>query len=216
MRTLLLDARLGLREGLAAEAIDLGRALAAREFLDLVQAIDGQVELVAAGVLDDEEIDGDAADVLVDEAEVLADAVLDVDDEVADGEAPQVFEEGARRSSRSASARAARRWARAPKISSSVTSTRPSAGATTPRASEPTTTSACAVASASSSTAGSKAPRRAFTRSIAVPKQRDEALDLRLGARGEDDAQSRPLARRRRGARADRARRSSRARRARP
>ena len=110
---------------MAAEPIELRRALAARVLLDLVQAVDGQVELVAAGVLDDREIDADAADQLAFEAEVAADAVLDVDDVVARLERAQILEEAA---SASACARL-RRCARWPKISSSVTSTKPSAGA---------------------------------------------------------------------------------------
>ncbi len=91
----LADLRLRLAEGLPAEAIDLGLdALAARELLDLVQARDRQEELVAARVLDDEHLDvgrGDAAQLLplrqperlLLEPEVLADAVVAVDDVVA-------------------------------------------------------------------------------------------------------------------------------------
>src|SRR5690606_33017461 len=90
---LLFDAALRLREGLPAEAIELGRALAARVLLDLVEAIDGEEELVAARVLDDQELDGDAADHLALEAEVAADAVIDVDDGVARRERAQVLEE---------------------------------------------------------------------------------------------------------------------------
>ena len=60
------------------------RVLAARVLLDLVEPLDREVELVAAGVLDGDEIDGEPADVLVDEPLVAADAVLDVHDEVAD------------------------------------------------------------------------------------------------------------------------------------
>ncbi len=72
---------------MTAEAIDLrGRALAAGVLLELIQAINGEVELVARVVLDDEEVDGEPADLLVHEALVLADAVVDVDDVVADGE----------------------------------------------------------------------------------------------------------------------------------
>ena len=94
---LLLHARLRLRERRAAEAVELRlRVLAARVLLDLVQAIDGEVELVAAGVLDGEEVDRQPADVLVHEPLVPADAVLDVDDEVPDGERAQVLEERAR------------------------------------------------------------------------------------------------------------------------
>ncbi len=53
----LLDPRLRLGEGLPAEPVELGAALAAAELLDLVQAVDREVELVAPGVLDGDEID---------------------------------------------------------------------------------------------------------------------------------------------------------------
>ncbi len=78
----LLDLGLGAGEALPAEPVELGRALAARVLLHLVEPVDGQVELVAAGVLDREQIDRERAHLLVHEAQVAPDAVLDVDDEV--------------------------------------------------------------------------------------------------------------------------------------
>ena len=100
------DARLGAREGGAAEAVELRRCvLAADVLLELVEPPDGQVQLVAAGVLDGDEVDREAADRLVHEPLVAPDAVLDVHDEVARREAAQVLEERARRVAPRASGR---------------------------------------------------------------------------------------------------------------
>ena len=90
---LLFDSLFGLAERLAAQTIDLGRAFPSRPFLDLVQAVDGQVQLVAPRVFDDDEIHGAFADVLVQKALISADAVLDVDDVVADFERAEILEE---------------------------------------------------------------------------------------------------------------------------
>ena len=97
----LLHAGLRLRERHAAEAIDLRLSrLTAGEFLDLVEAIDREVELVAPGVFDHEQIDGEPADVTVDETGIPTDAVLDVDDVVADVQAAEVLDERPRRIAR--------------------------------------------------------------------------------------------------------------------
>ena len=91
---MLLDPLLGLRERLPTEAIELGSPFAARPFLNLVEPINRQVQLVAAAVLDHQEVDGEPPDVLVHQAVVLADAVLDVDDVIAHRERAQIFEKG--------------------------------------------------------------------------------------------------------------------------
>jgi hypothetical protein len=89
---LFLDALLRLRKCLSAEPVEFRRPLAAGPLLDLVESVDGQVELVAPGVLDEQEVDGEASDVLVKQALVLADAVLDVHHVIAHGERAQVLE----------------------------------------------------------------------------------------------------------------------------
>ena len=93
------DARLGAGERAAPELVELRRrALAAHVLAELVEPPDRQIQLVAASVLDGDEVDGVASgDRLVDEPLVAADPVLGVHDVVAEREAPQVFEEGARR-----------------------------------------------------------------------------------------------------------------------
>src|SRR5262249_55481815 len=141
----------------------LGRALAARVLLDLVEAVDGQVELVAPGVLDGEQVDRVRADLLVDEAEVTADPVLDVDDEVARGEAPEGLDEPAALVGRAVGARG--RAPGDPKISSSSPAATPPAAAPPPRESAPPPPSAARPADdgSSSSAAGSTRPSRAFT-----------------------------------------------------
>ncbi len=104
---LLLDALLRLVEGLPTQPIDLRLvALAARVLLELMQARDGEEELVAVGVLDDEHLHVGglhAAQLLVLaqperlalEPEVAAHAVIGVHDVVAHLELAQVLEERA-------------------------------------------------------------------------------------------------------------------------
>ena len=96
----LLDLGLRLLPGRAAEAIER-RLRAAGVFLDQVEALDGHEQLGVAVIAQLEELLDDVAagdgDLL--EADELADAVIDVDDQIADLEIAQVGEErGGRRS----------------------------------------------------------------------------------------------------------------------
>lgn len=91
-----LDPGLRLLPGPAAEPIDAGaRSLRARVLLDPVEALDGDLELVARLVAEDHELARGAADVQRLEAEESADAVLLVDDEVARLEVAEVGQEPA-------------------------------------------------------------------------------------------------------------------------
>ncbi len=89
-------ALLRLLERRAAEPIELRRGLAPRELLDLVEAVDGEVEPITTEVFDRDEIDARPAYVAVQETVVAADAVLDVHDEVPDRERLQILDESAR------------------------------------------------------------------------------------------------------------------------
>jgi hypothetical protein len=75
----LLDARLGLLPRRAAEAVERGAA-AAGEFLNEVEPLDGHEELVVAVIAKLEKF----LDIDLLEADELTDAVIDVDDQVAD------------------------------------------------------------------------------------------------------------------------------------
>ena len=101
----LLDLVLGLVPGRAAEPIER-RLRSAGVFLDEIEALDGNEELVVAVVAELEELLNDVAvadgDLL--EADELADAVVDVDDVVADLEIAKIGEE--RRRERALAARA--------------------------------------------------------------------------------------------------------------
>ena len=80
--------------GRPAEAIDLRLTrFTARVLLDLIEAVDREIQLVAPGVVDDEEVDGEPADLAMDQPLVAADPVFDVDDVVADVEAAEVLDE---------------------------------------------------------------------------------------------------------------------------
>jgi hypothetical protein len=90
----LADARLRLLPRAAAQAVDRrARALRARVLLDAVEALDGDLELVAGLVAEDHELAGSAPHLQGLEAEEAADAVLLVDDEVARPEVAEVREE---------------------------------------------------------------------------------------------------------------------------
>ena len=91
----LFDAALGLREGLPAEPIELGRCVASGVFLNLIQAIDRQKQLIAARILDDDQVDRHARHLFVFEAAIAPDPVIGVDDQIARRERAQIFEEGA-------------------------------------------------------------------------------------------------------------------------
>ena len=92
----LLDAGLGLGPLLRAELVQDGRGagVGGAIFLDEVEARERDVELGLLGEFEDHEFDGEA--VLHDffQAQILRDAVLDVDDIVADGEVAEVGDEG--------------------------------------------------------------------------------------------------------------------------
>jgi len=176
------------RRSLAAESIELGRPFAARPFLNLVQPVDRQVELVAPRVLDDQEIDREAADVLVQEPEVFADAVLDVHER----ESPTA---SARRSSRNGLApffelRSLARWTRRPKILLFGDQDERFGGAIIPRARAPITTEVSAAERPPSSALGSKRPGRSVHGRIAMADERQKALPLGLGACREKDREA--------------------------
>ena len=92
----LAHAGLGLLPLLRAEPVEDGRGtgVGGAVFLDQVEAREGDVELGLLGEFENHEFDGEA--VLHDffQALVLGDAVLDVDDVVADGEVAEVGDEG--------------------------------------------------------------------------------------------------------------------------
>ena len=91
-----LDASLGLGPLLGAEFVEHGRgaSVGGAVFLDEVEAREGHVETGLIGELEDHELDGDAVLLNLFEADVTADAVLDMDDVVADGEVAEVGYEG--------------------------------------------------------------------------------------------------------------------------
>ncbi len=89
----LLDARLGLLPRRAAEAIER-RAAAARELLHQVEPVDGDEELVVTGVAQFHELARLVTDVDLLQPDEDTDAVVDVDDVVADLEVAEVREEG--------------------------------------------------------------------------------------------------------------------------
>ena len=93
----LFDARLGLLPRLRAKPVALGRraGLAAAIFLDEVEAGERDVELGLVGELEDHQLQRRLAGLFNDaQAAVLRDAVLNVDDVVADGEVAEVGDEG--------------------------------------------------------------------------------------------------------------------------
>ena len=90
----LLDARLGLLPGGAAQPIER-RPRAARVLLDQVEPLDRDEQLVVAVIAELEELlraSPAAAHAELLQADELADAVVDVDDEVADLQVAQVGE----------------------------------------------------------------------------------------------------------------------------
>ena len=109
-RMAFLTLRLGLLPGGAAEPIER-RLRAAGVLLDQVEPLDRDEQLVVAVVAELQEllhdVAADDADLL--EADELADAVIDVDDEVADLEIAQVGEERRRQPSASGALGRARR-----------------------------------------------------------------------------------------------------------
>ena len=92
----LLDARLGLLPGRAAEPVER-RTRGARVLLDQVEPLDRDEELVFAGVAELHELLRLEADVDPLQADEHADAVVDVDDEIADLEIAEVGQERPRR-----------------------------------------------------------------------------------------------------------------------
>ncbi len=92
----LAHAGLGLRPLLRAEPVEhrRGAGVGGTVFLNEIEARERDVELGLLGEFENHEFDGEA--VLHDffEALVLRDAVLDVDDVVADGEVAEVGDEG--------------------------------------------------------------------------------------------------------------------------
>ena len=92
----LLDARLGLLPGRAAEPVER-RARGAGVLLDEIEPLDRDEELVFAGVAELHELLRLEADVDALQADEDADAVVDVDDEVADLQIAEVREERPRR-----------------------------------------------------------------------------------------------------------------------
>ena len=91
----LLDAGLGLFPGRAAEPVERG-ARGAGVALDQIEPLDRDEELVVAGVAELHELLRLDADLDALQADEHADAVIDVDDEIADLEVAEVGEEGAR------------------------------------------------------------------------------------------------------------------------
>ena len=91
----LLDARLGLLPRRAAEAVER-RVPAARELLHEVEPVDRDEQLVVAGVAQLHELARLVPDVDLLEPDEHADAVVDVDDVIADLEIAEVREEGLR------------------------------------------------------------------------------------------------------------------------
>ena len=89
----LLDARLGLLPGGAAETIER-RVAAARELLHEVEPVDRDEQLVVAGVAQLHELARLVADVDLLQPDEHADAVVHVDDVIADLEIAEVGEEG--------------------------------------------------------------------------------------------------------------------------
>ena len=93
----LLDARLGLLPVLRAQLVQLrrGAGVGAAVLLDQVEPRERDVELGLVGELQNHELERRLA-VLLDlaQAAVARDAVLDVDDVVADGEVAEVGDEG--------------------------------------------------------------------------------------------------------------------------
>ena len=93
----LLDAGFGLLPGLGAEFVEGGRGagVGGAVLLDEVEAGERDVEFGLVGELEDHEFEGRLV-VLVDHAQatVLGDAVLDVDDVIADGKVAEVGDEG--------------------------------------------------------------------------------------------------------------------------
>ena len=90
----LLDPLLDLVPAAAAQPVERGpRALGARVLLHAVEGVDGHLELVAALVDEDHELAREAAEVEGLEALEAADAVVLVDDEVADAQVAEVGEE---------------------------------------------------------------------------------------------------------------------------
>ena len=102
----LLDARLGLLPGRAAELVER-RPRRAGVLLDEIEPLDRDEELVLAGVAELHELLRLEADLDPLQADEHADAVVDVDDEVADLEIAEVGEERARSPSGGARAPAA-------------------------------------------------------------------------------------------------------------
>ena len=92
----LLDARLGLLPRRAAELVER-RPRRAGVLLDEVEPLDRDEQLVLAGVAELHELLRREADVDLLQADEHADAVVDVDDEVADLQVAEVGEERARR-----------------------------------------------------------------------------------------------------------------------
>ena len=93
----LLDAGLGLLPGLGAELVELrrGSGIGGAVLLDQVEAGERDVKLGLVGELEDHQLERRLV-VLFDDAQaaVPGDAVLDVDDVVADGEVAEVGDEG--------------------------------------------------------------------------------------------------------------------------
>ena len=92
----LAHARLGLGPLLRAEPVEhrRGAGVGGAVFLDQIEARERDVELGLLGEFENHEFDGEAVLHNLFQALVLGDAVLDVDDVVADGEVAEVGDEG--------------------------------------------------------------------------------------------------------------------------
>ena len=60
--------------------------------LDLIEPVDRKIEFVSAGILDGDEIDGGGVDFFVEQSQVFAHAMLDMDDEVTGAQSTEVLD----------------------------------------------------------------------------------------------------------------------------
>ena len=174
----LLDARLGLLPGRAAELVER-RAGAAGVLLDEIEPLERDEQLVVAGVAELHELlrrrcPAPTREAL--QADEPADAVVDVDDEIADLQVAEVGDERARRRTCGARARAAP--PRRDRVSAK--SRRRAAGRWKPRESWPVVTSTAARSRSSASAPSARAD-------VVVGEQLDRALGAARRGRDEHD-----------------------------